>query len=299
MIRAGATPHSKLRSRRAAWSVLAAATALQVIMRVLSPPLLPWQASAAEAMVSSGRELRRFSLGYNGLLADIYWTRAVQYYGRQRIAGSNDYSQLGRLLEVTTHLDPHLRIAYRFGAIFLAERPPAGAGDPGRALALLRQGIVANPGEWRLWQDVGFINYWDLHDYSSAVRAFATGSRIPGALVWMKTMAAAVAAKGGNLETSRQLWVEVLMNAGTESVKRSALEHLAAIRAREDMNQLDALLNLFRQRTGHTPENLEALVRVGMLHSIPRDALDYPYRIAPDGHAGLSPESGINLKLAE
>ena len=27
--------------------------------------------------------IKRLSLGYDGLLADIYWTRAVQYFGRR------------------------------------------------------------------------------------------------------------------------------------------------------------------------------------------------------------------------
>ncbi len=299
MTEAGYKLRSNSRSRTAAWSVFAAAMALQIALRVATPPAAAWHSRMDEAVVHSGRELRRLCLGYNGLLADIYWTRAVQYFGRQRVASSSDYSQLGRLLEVTTHLDPQLRIAYRFGAIFLAEKPPAGAGSPRQALALLRKGIVANPSEWRLWQDVGFINYWDLHDYASAARAFETGSRMPGALVWMKTMAAAVAAKGGNLETSRQLWMEIYRNTGTESVRQSALEHLAAIRAREDLNQLDALLDIYRQRAGSAPRSLEALVRTGLLRAIPRDAMGYAYGVTADGRALLSPQSKINLKLAE
>ncbi len=37
---------------------------------------------AQEALyLRSAKVLRRLSLGYTGLLADIYWTRAVQYFG--------------------------------------------------------------------------------------------------------------------------------------------------------------------------------------------------------------------------
>ena len=31
--------------------------------------------------ISSPTLVKRMSLGYDGLLADIYWTRAVQYFG--------------------------------------------------------------------------------------------------------------------------------------------------------------------------------------------------------------------------
>ena len=33
--------------------------------------------------IPSGKTLKKMSLGYNSLLADIYWTRAVQYFGNK------------------------------------------------------------------------------------------------------------------------------------------------------------------------------------------------------------------------
>ena len=38
--------------------------------------------------ISSPQALKRLSLGYDGLLADIYWTRAVQYYGSKHHDGA-------------------------------------------------------------------------------------------------------------------------------------------------------------------------------------------------------------------
>ncbi len=147
-------------------------------------------------LLPSGKALRGLSLGYEGLLADIYWTRVVQYFGGKRLQHSTEFRLLGPLLQITTDLDPHLLIAYRFGSIFLAEKPPEGAGQPLEALALLHRGIVSNPDYWRLWEDVGFIYYWDLRDYAAAARAFQAGSERPGAMQWMRVMAAKVAARG-------------------------------------------------------------------------------------------------------
>src|SRR5208337_2075657 len=103
-------------------------------------------------LLPSSKCLRWLSLGYDGLLADIYWTRVVQYFGGKRLEHSTEFKLLGPLLQITTDLDPHLLIAYRFGSIFLAERSPRGAGQPLEALALLDRGIVANPDYWRLWE---------------------------------------------------------------------------------------------------------------------------------------------------
>ena len=99
----------------------------------------------------------------------------------------------------------------------------------------LVRGIVANPDYWRLWQDLGFVYYWDLKDYARAARAFETGSERPGALPWMKAMAAAVAAKGGDLETSRLLWAEIYRHAENDQLRRAALDHLTALEAEEQV----------------------------------------------------------------
>jgi hypothetical protein len=255
-------------------------------------------ASGGETLyVTSGKTLRRLSMGYEGLLADLYWTRAVQYFGRRRLAHVNSYPLLGTLLRITTDLDPHLLVAYRFGAIFLAEKPPSGAGEPNQALELVRKGIVANPDYWRFWEDLGFIYYWDLKDYAHAARAFETGSQRPGAYVWMRAMAATIAAQGGDLNVSRMLWSEVYRHAGTETVKRSALAHLAAIEAAEEMSQLDHLLADYARKQGRAARSFQDLVDAGYLHSIHLDPSNAPFVLGPDGQARLSPRSGIDPHL--
>jgi len=249
--------------------------------------------------VSSGVVLKRLSLGNEGLLADIYWTRAVQYFGRQRVAHATGFPLLGPLLRITTDLDPQLVVAYRYGAVFLAEKPPQGAGRPDEALRLLMKGIAANPEYWRFWQDVGFIYYWDLKDYQRAARALNAGSRMPGALVWMKTMAATVLAHGGDAETSRQLWLEVYENPGNEQVRKTAADHLAALDAKIGIEALNALLARYREREGHPAASFPELVAGRYLSALPLDPTGVPFAIGSDGRARLGPESRIDLKLSD
>lgn len=285
-------------TRGLAAAVLVFALAASVVLRVRLDRE-PARASLSPVVyVTSGQTLRRLSLGYQGLLADLYWTRAVQYFGRQKLAGTGDYRDLGQLLRVTTELDPHLLIAYRFGAIFLAEGPPAGAGRPDEALALIRRGIAANPSYWRFWQDLGFIYYWDLKDYAQAASAFEAGSRQPGADLWVKTLAASVAAQGGELETSRLLWSQVYSRAGNDTIRRSAQEHLAAIKAAEDIAQLNRLITTFSRREGRPTKSIGDLVRAGVLPGRPDDPSGVPYEVGGDGKAALGPGSRIDLRLA-
>jgi tetratricopeptide (TPR) repeat protein len=233
------------------------------------------------------------------LLANIYWTRVVQYFGRKRLGHATQFELLGPLLGITTDLDPRLVIAYRFGAIFLAEKAPGGAGQPQEALQLLRRGVVANPDYWRLWQDLGFIYYWDLKDYASAARAFQTGSEQPGAAVWMKALAATIAAQGGERRTSRLLWSEIYRQAENDSIRKSAQDHLLALQAQAEMEQLDRLLLQYRERKGHQADSFRELVIAGFLEALPRDPSGAPYRVMPHGRAGLSPDTKVDLRLLQ
>ncbi len=277
--------------------VLGAFAALWPLQRAIDRGLKRLPATQTTLYFTSGHVLRRWAIGYNGLLADLYWTRAVQYYGRRRLAGAKHYPLLGDLLRTATDLDPHLLIAYRFGAIFLSEKSPHGAGEPQAALQLIRRGIVANPGYWRLWEDLGFTYYWDLKDYPMAAHAFETGSRQPGAYVWMKTMAAAVAAKGGEINTSRLLWAEIYQTAQTRDVRASALAHLTALDAEQQILTLTRLVQRYRRATGHLPSSFSDMVSAGYLRKIPLDPTGAPYVFSADGRVRLAPNSKVDLSL--
>ena len=286
--------------RKTTWVVLIASfLALVPLQREVDRQLTAQSRLQELLFLPSGKVLRRLAMGHEGLLANIYWTRVVQYFGRKKLDHAAHFELLGRLLQITTELDPQLVIAYRFGAIFLAEKPPGGAGQPEEALQLLRRGIVANPDYWRLWQDLGFIYYWDLRDYATAARVFQDGSERPGAHVWMKVLAASVAAEGGNIASSRLLWSEIYRQADDDQIRKSAFEHLQALRVQEDLEQLNKLLAQFRQKQGRAAGSLQDLVGESYLPAIPRDPSGEPYRLAPDGNAGLSPGSRIDLRLLQ
>ncbi len=280
--------------------VIAGMLCLYPLQRAIDRQFGSGQGQREELMfLPSESRFSRLSGGYSALLADIYWTRAVQYYGRHYLAHAKQFALLGTLLDITTTLDPHLLIAYRFGSLFLAGRPPEGAGDPQRAIYLLERGIVANPDYWRLWEDLGFIYYWDMKDYAHAARAFKTGSERPGALPWMRALAASVAAQGGEFQTSRILWEEIARSAGNDHIRHSAEIHLAALDAQEALNKLDGLIALYKQKEGHQARTMQDLVAAGYLRGIPLDPSGQPYTVGSNGRAALGPNSRIDLGLVQ
>lgn len=233
--------------------------------------------------VSSPKVLKRASLGYDGLLADIYWTRAVQYFGGRHHAAATSYNLLAPLLEITTNLDPHLLPAYQFGASFLAPKPPDGAGQPDRAIQLMEYGIQNNPNEWRLYYNLGFVYYMEVKNYSKASDAFERGSKVPEAHPWLKILAAQMAQHAGEYETARMLWTATRETSKDTLIRQNALEHLRALRVDEDVSNLQAAVTRFGERTGRLPSSLSELLTAEGLRGVPVDPDGKPYRFTAEG----------------
>jgi len=246
-----------------------------------------------DLLLRSGLLIQKLSLGYNSLLADIYWTRAVQYYGSRVGAPGAKFDLLWPLLDVTTTLDPSLIPAYRFGAIFLSEPGNVGAGRTDLAIQLVKRGIGANPDEWRLGTELGFLYYWRMKDYPNAAAAYLATSKNPKAPPWVKLMAARIEDKGGSIENSRIIWRELYESTKDPVIKNDAARQLQILTAQDDEMHLDELVDEYRQRFGHWPMSLEQIRAAGLLPGIPVDPVGVPYVLGPDGKSRLNPASPL------
>jgi tetratricopeptide (TPR) repeat protein len=234
--------------------------------------------------ISSPKILKRASLGFDGLMACIYWTRTVQYFGHRHFLRSRTYNELAPLLEITTTLDPHLIPAYEFGASFLAPAPPNGAGEPVRAIELMKYGIEHNPDNWHLYYNLGFVYYTELKDYKRAGAVFDLGSRVRNAHPFLKILAAQMAEHASEYATARMLWTATYESSGETYIRQNALEHLRAIRVDEDVTNLEAALGRFEQANGRVPANLWELAAAEHLTGLPVDPDGEPYELTFDGH---------------
>ncbi len=233
--------------------------------------------------VSSPQVVKKLSLGYSGLLADIYWTRVVQYFGRKHALSSHEYKALAPLLDITTTLDPSLTGAYEFGSIFLAQKPPEGAGDPDAAISLVQRGIYNNPDNWRLYYTLGYFEYLEKKDYKAAAAAFEEGSKKPGAHIWIKVMAALMLGDAGSIQTARYMWSRIYEESQTSDIKQNALRHLTSLKADEDVLNLEKLVTEYKQHTGEWPSSWHVLISAGKLRGVPIDPHGVPYLLKPDG----------------
>jgi hypothetical protein len=238
--------------------------------------------------ISSPKVLKRMSLGYDGLLADIYWTRAVQYFGSHHAAGAEHYDLLGPLLNITTTLDPHLIPAYEFGSSFLTAQPPYGAGMPQQAVELMEHGIRNNPNEWHLYFNLGFIYYTELKNPAKAAEAFLRGSQLPNAHPWLKIMAAQTSSAAGDHATAQMMWKATYDTSTDKRVKANAAAHLTAAIVDAQAEELENIVASYQLTAGRAPSSFNDLVRAGMLKGIPVDPLGNPYVLTHDGRVEVS-----------
>jgi hypothetical protein len=250
--------------------------------------------------VRSVETMRRMSLSYDALVADVYWIRALQHYGSERLAQDRPaavgqkFALLYPLLDLATSLDPRFNIAYRFGALFLSEPPPGGPGRSDQAIMLLQKGIKEMPERWEYYQDAGFVYYFGYKDYKKAAEWFRRGSEIKGAPWFLKSLAANTLAKGHDRRASRLLYQVIAETADNDFMKKDAIRRLRQL---DVMDAIDVLRDIVRRHRAKVPGGesapvtWQAMVAAGALRFVPTDPDGFEFRLNP-----LTGEVGLNVK---
>jgi tetratricopeptide (TPR) repeat protein len=252
---------------------------------------------ADEQLYMNGPAMKRLTLAFNGLAADWYWIRSLQYVGRKMVAyedthtGSLDLNSLSyldlrvlpSLLRMATTLDPQFLEPYYYGALILPTL------NPDEAITLLNQGIAANPGEWRLYQHLGYI-YWQRGDYNKASDVYAAGARIPTVPTWMMAMSARMKAEGGASQAARETYTHLAESSEDPTVKQMVKVQLLRLDSLEDRDRIRRVLADYTNRSGHCVtswKEISGTLRTAGLQidasGSPLDPTNVPYRLIKGG----------------
>ncbi len=245
--------------------VIAGFAALVPLSLVLerSRPSLPAGFEDSDLTVQGSR-LKGFALGMEGLIADWYWMRSLQYVGNKLLTvkeGSINIDDLRDLnprllypyLQNATDLDPHFLAAYSYGALVMP------AIDPQKAIAITEKGVANNPKEWRLYQYLGYI-HWKLGGYDKAAAAYERGAEIEGAAPFMKLMAASMQTRGGDRETARAIFRQMLDDPSDPQVRITAERRLKELASLDQRDAIDRMLLEHKQRNGRCSMSLNELM---------------------------------------
>ena len=287
--------------------VVAGMMCVAVLVRQIDTLRPPDDPNAAdEGLYLNVKTARRISLGFNGIAADWYWMRSLQYVGR-KIINHNDVpidnlgllnlKLLAPLLDTATTLDPEFLDPYEYAAIVLP------AIDVDQAIGIAQKGIEANPNAWRLYHHLGYI-YWQQKNYAAASDIYGRGAQIPGAPPWMEAMKAKMLAEGGSRETAREIYTRMYEQSTDDKVKDMARKRLLQLDSLDQRDSLRKLFAAFQARAGRCPTSWKELDPVLRASRVPLDASGAP--LDPSGvpyvlrvgacEVDLDPKSEIPMK---
>jgi tetratricopeptide (TPR) repeat protein len=246
-----------------------------------------------EQLYLTGTMAKRISLGFNGLAADWYWMRSLQYVGRKIInvpdnvpidsLAQLNLKLLAPLIDTSTTLDPEFIEPYQYAAVVLP------AVDLPEAIRLTKKGIAANPSAWRLYQHLGYI-YWQQRDFQAAGEAYAQGSKLPGAPPWMVAMKAKMANEGGSRALAREIYGRMYEQAENAKVKEMARKRLLQLDSFDQRDGLRKVLAAYKARVGRCPSSwkeVEPLLRALRVEvdstGAPLDPTGTAYVLGSDG----------------
>lgn len=211
-----------------------------------------------------GADLKGYAFGMEGLIADYYFMRSLQYVGDKLLERKDEFINIDDLrglnprllyplLDNATDLDPHFIAAYSYGAVVLP------AIDPEKAIDLATKGISNNPHHWRLYQHLGYI-YWKLGRCDKASETYERGAQIPGASPFMKLMAASMKTEGGSRTTARAIFTEMLAESDDEQVRITAERRLAQLDSLDERDAINAVLAEFTHQNGRCANSFAEII---------------------------------------
>jgi tetratricopeptide (TPR) repeat protein len=240
-----------------------------------------------EKLYLAGQTVRRLTLSFNGLVADWYWMRALQYVGSKVLniperlqldnLGQLDLRLLAPLLDTATTLDPQFMEPYKYAAIVLPEV------DIKEAIRITKKGIAANPSAWRLYHHLGYI-YWQQGDFQAAGEAYNQGAAQPGAPPWMEAMKARMATEGGSRELAREIYQRMYEEPGGSKVTEMARQRLMQLDSLDERDAIRRVLKLYQSKVNRCPSSwreIQPVLRTLRLrfdpNGAPLDPLGKPY----------------------
>ncbi|HEV7744166.1 MAG TPA: hypothetical protein VGO56_04140 [Pyrinomonadaceae bacterium] len=267
---------------------------------------------AEEQLYLNSDTAKRMSLAFNGLAADWYWMRSLQYMGRKVVNYNDNHDQpvqlndlgdldlrlLPALLRMSTTLDPQFMAPYEYGAMIL----PTFNED--EAIALLTRGIESNPTAWRLHQHLGYI-YWKRNDYAKASQIYAAGAKLPDAPPWMVEMSARMSAEGGSRRAAREMYQHLYDESNDDQIKQLLARRLMQVDSFDERDLIRRVLTEYAGKFGRCASSwrdvtlaLRSLrLRVELSSGAPVDPANTPYRLVKNGcDVDLDPKSAVPFR---
>ena len=224
-----------------------------------------------------GEYLKPAVLGYEQLVADIIWLKAIQVIGEDTVTPGG-YDWVYHALDVVTTLDPKFAYAYQLGGVTLSVLGKA----PEKSNFLLIKGMKENPDVWQIPFYIGFNNFFYLNDYGRAAEYMAKASDLPGHPAYLPKLAARLYVQAGNTDVALDFLMQMHKETGDEKVRATLGERIKEVIVERDARYLEEAIKRYKDVYKAYPERLIELVERGIILELPNEPFGGYYYFNPE-----------------
>lgn len=225
----------------------------------------------------NGKALRVGSLGFERLVADLFWLRTVYYVGDPR-TGDIGYPAAEGLAHLVTDIDPTFASVYvLMNSVLSGLRMDADA-----AIRLLEKG-ARHSDYWRIYFLLGFNYFMEKGDYRQGAY-WIEEAAMRGGPPYLALLASRLYSQAGDPDTALAFLATRLGQEQHPALREQIQKRMTDVWINRDLNRIDAAIAGFRETRGADPADVPALVDAGLLPREPLDPRGSPYSIR-DGQA--------------
>lgn len=219
--------------------------------------------------------LARLTAGeFKGIMADFMTIEAASAIGgylmqpgvRMKDLPSQAWDIIYELLETSQMLDPYFSDNYRIVQPFFtweAQRPQL-------AISFLKKGMEKRTWDWELPFFIGFDYFYFLDDKIAASSYLQEAYSRPGGggSITLATLSAKLLQEGGKTEVGIA-YLEGVLTLENNELFRKAIE--MRLQALTGTLILEKAVAVYRQKFGTPPEDINTLLKAGILSAVPRN----------------------------
>jgi hypothetical protein len=224
-----------------------------------------------------GKTLRVASLGFERLVADLFWIRTVSYVGDE-VASDHLWPGAERLAMLVTDIDPHFDSAY----VVMASVLNGLRKDPDAALRLLEKGAAVSS-YWRIHFLLGFQYFMEKQDYVRGAQSLQRALDLGGP-VYLQFLISRLYSSAGDPTTAMHFIELRLQNEENDQVREQLVTRYSDLWITRDLDAINAAIEKYRAANHGDPKNVRALLDAKLLAELPHDPKGGEYGIS-DGRA--------------
>jgi hypothetical protein len=225
----------------------------------------------------NGHVVNVVSLGFERLVADLFWIRTVYYVGDD-VASAANWPAAERLANLVTDTDPRFDSAYvTMGSVLGGLRR-----DSDASIRLLEKGAAVSS-YWRIHFMLGFEYFMEKQDYLGGAKCLERAVELGGPL-YLKLLISRLYSNAGDPATAMQFIAIQLKNEESPAVREMLEKRFSDLWINRDLALIDAAIEGYRNANHAAPKSVDALVDAGLLPKLPHDPQGGAYAIE-DGRA--------------